>query len=62
MFIDTHTHLYAEEFISDIDEVIKKAINAGVEKFFLPNIDASSIDVMHALCNKYPHNCAPTGP
>src|SRR5271154_480424 len=59
MFVDTHTHLYAEEFASDIDEVIKKAINAGIEKFFLPNIDSSSIDVMHALCDKYPAHCFP---
>ena len=34
MFIDTHTHLYSEEFKIDIDEVLKKAIDAGVE-FFL---------------------------
>jgi TatD DNase family protein len=59
MFIDTHTHLYSEEFTSDIDEVIKKAINAGVEKFFLPNIDSASIDVMHAFCEKYPQHCFP---
>ena len=59
MFVDTHTHLYAEEFDADIDEAIKKAINVGVEKFFLPNIDSSSIDGMHALCNKYPKHCFP---
>jgi TatD DNase family protein len=59
MFVDTHTHLYSEEFTSDIDEIIKKAIAAGVDKFFLPNIDSSSIDVMHALCQKYPAHCFP---
>lgn len=59
MFVDTHTHLYSEEFTKDIDEVIKKAINVGVEKFFLPNIDSSSIEVMHALCTKYPQHCFP---
>jgi TatD DNase family protein len=59
MFIDTHTHLYAEEFSTDIDEALKRAIDAGVEKFFLPNIDSSSIDVMHALCEKNPQHCFP---
>lgn len=57
MFIDTHTHLYSEEFKPDIDEVIKKAVDAGVEKFFLPNIDSSSVEGMHHLCDKYPQHC-----
>ena len=59
MFIDTHTHLYSEEFKTDIDEALQKAINAGVEKFYLPNIDSSSIAGMHALCEKYPQHCFP---
>ncbi|HXU26183.1 MAG TPA: TatD family hydrolase [Bacteroidia bacterium] len=59
MFVDTHTHLYSEEFTADIDVALKKAIDAGVEKFFLPNIDSSSINVMHALCEKHPQHCFP---
>lgn len=59
MFVDTHTHLYLKEFTADIDEVIKKAIHAGVSTFLLPNIDSSSIDVLNALCNKYPAYCFP---
>ena len=59
MFVDTHTHLYAEEFTTDIDESLKKAIDAGVEKFFLPNIDSSSVAGMHHLCEKYPQHCFP---
>ena len=59
MFVDTHTHLYAEEFTSDIDEVIKKAINIGVEKFFLPNIDSTSVEGTHKVCQKYPQYCFP---
>jgi TatD DNase family protein len=59
MFVDTHTHLYSEEFSTDIDEALKKAIDAGVEKFFLPNIDSSSVAGMHALCEKYPQRCFP---
>lgn len=59
MFIDTHAHLYAKEFDADRDEMLKTAINAGVEKFFLPNIDEDSIEGMHALAHNYPENCYP---
>ncbi len=59
MFIDTHTHLYSEEFKTDIAAALQKAIDAGVEKFFLPNIDSSSVAGMHTLCNKYPQHCFP---
>ena len=57
MFVDTHTHLYSEEFNTDIDTALQKAIDAGVEKFFLPNIDSSSAAGMHTLCEKYPQRC-----
>lgn len=38
--IDTHTHLYVEEFRTDIDSVVERAVNEGVEKFYLPAIDS----------------------
>lgn len=53
-FIDTHAHLYAEQFDQDRDEMINKAFNAGVEKILLPNINEASIPGMEALVNKYP--------
>lgn len=56
---DTHTHLYTDAFDLDIDEVIQKAIEKGVSKFFLPNIDVSSIDHMMDLAKKYPEHCFP---
>jgi TatD DNase family protein len=59
MFVDTHTHLYLEDFKDDRDAMIARAIKAGVDKFFLPNIDSASVDVLHALCDAYPHNCFP---
>jgi len=55
--IDTHTHLYSSDFDEDRDEVILKAIDSGVDKFFLPNIDLDSIDGMQKLTQKYPNNC-----
>lgn len=52
--IDTHTHLYAEEFDADRDEMIQRAIDTGVSKFFLPAIDSESHDKMFALESQYP--------
>ncbi|MCW3075875.1 MAG: Hydrolase TatD [Bacteroidetes bacterium] len=57
MIVDTHTHLYAEEFDSDRSALIKKAINNGIHKFYLPNIDSSSINGMHRLEEEFPENC-----
>lgn len=59
MFIDTHTHLYAEEFNPDRKVLIDKAISNDIKKFYLPNIDSSSIEGMLALEKEYPANCFP---
>ena len=59
MLIDTHTHLYLEEFDDDRDEVIERSISSGIEKLFLPNIDSSSIEDMLSLAEKYPETCYP---
>jgi TatD DNase family protein len=57
VIVDTHTHLFAEEFNSDRTETIQRAISAGVKKMFLPNIDSSSIASMLALEEQFPENC-----
>ena len=54
MFIDTHSHLYLEQFDNDIDLAIQNAINNKVNKIFLPNIDSTTIKRMINLENKYP--------
>ena len=58
-FIDTHTHLFSDQFDEDRNDVVEKAIASGVEKLFLPNIDLESIAAMHALVEAYPKNCFP---
>ena len=55
--IDTHTHLYAEEFEQDRTSIVQKAIANGIQKFYLPNIDSSSIEGMLALEKAYPQHC-----
>ena len=52
--IDTHTHLYLNQFKDDIDKVIKRSIDKGINKFIFPAIDSTHFDDMHDLKNKYP--------
>tara|TARA_B100001093_G_scaffold444086_1_gene446842 strand:+ start:948 stop:1721 length:774 start_codon:yes stop_codon:yes gene_type:complete len=54
--IDTHTHLYVEQFDKDRDDQIKTAISNGITKFFLPAIDMSYTERMLSLKLKYPEN------
>jgi TatD DNase family protein len=53
---DTHTHLYSEEFDSDRDEMIQRAIYAGVSRFFVPSIDSSYTQKMYDLETQFPEN------
>ena len=57
--IDTHTHLYLSQFDNDIDSVIKNAIDNGISKMLLPNIDSTTTQQMLSLSKKYPKNCFP---
>jgi TatD DNase family protein len=57
--IDTHSHIYGPEFDEDRDEVINNALQAGIEKIFLPNINAESISRMFAVASRYPGVCYP---
>lgn len=57
MFIDTHTHLYVKAFDSDREAMLARALAAGVDAFYLPNIDVGSIDSMLALEEAHPGVC-----
>ena len=56
MLIDTHTHLYLDEFQPSPSEAVVRAINAGVEKMIFPNVDLSTIEPMKALQKEFPQN------
>jgi len=58
--IDTHAHIYSEEFDNDRAAVIQRAIDAGVKKIVLPNIDSQSLPRMLELENDYPDYCYAT--
>jgi TatD DNase family protein len=55
--IDTHAHIYAAEFDQDRDEVVQRALDAGIEHILLPNIDLDSIEPMLATEAAYPQVC-----
>lgn len=57
--IDTHTHIYLPEFDFDRDQVVKQAVESGVTKLILPNIDSGSIVLMLSAENRYPGICFP---
>lgn len=54
--VDTHSHLYAEEFDNDRDRVITDSFKLGINSIYLPNVDSASIDSMLSLEEKYPNN------
>lgn len=53
---DTHTHLYSEEFDQDREEMIQRAIDSGVSRFFIPAIDSSCTAAMYDLEKNYPEH------
>jgi TatD DNase family protein len=57
--IDTHAHIYAKEFDSDRDEMLRRAFEGGVSNIYMPNIDHTSIEGMLALEARYPQQCLP---
>ena len=57
--VDTHSHIYGSEFDMDRDDVIQRALQAGVDKVLLPNINEESIPCMLALAKQYPGICYP---
>ncbi len=57
MFIDTHAHLYLDRFDEDREAVMERAQENKIERIYLPNIDASTIEAMLKLEETYPKRC-----
>ena len=57
MLTDTHSHLYADTLQDDLEAVMQRCKDHGVDRIFLPNIDLESIDPMVQLEKAYPENC-----
>lgn len=58
-FIDTHSHLFLEEFAEDLPDVMARARESGVSHIFMPNIDASTVEPLLRVCRQYPDLCYP---
>ncbi|PLX12041.1 MAG: hydrolase TatD [Marinilabiliales bacterium] len=59
IFIDSHTHIYLEEFDNDRQTVVDRAIEEGIKYMLLPSIDKSTFDSMKRLVDDNPQNCIP---
>lgn len=56
---DTHTHLFLPEFDADRPAIFQRALDKGVTKCFLPNIDASTVPALLKTCDEFPSVCFP---
>ncbi|MDJ1481288.1 TatD family hydrolase [Cytophagaceae bacterium YF14B1] len=56
-FVDTHAHIYGDQFNNDRKIMLKRTFSAGVTKIFMPNVDSTSIKGMLALEDQYPDQC-----
>lgn len=57
--IDTHAHLYIEQFNEDRADMLQRAFDAGIQKIFLPNIDSRYTEPLYKLSQQYPNQCLP---
>jgi TatD DNase family protein len=58
--IETHAHIYADQFKDDLSDTIERAQEAGVKRMYMPNIDHTSIDAMMEVEAAYPDYCIAT--
>ena len=55
--IDTHSHIFSEEFDEDRQRVVTDAIDVGVNNVILANVDSSTIDRLDTTQEQYPDFC-----
>ena len=59
MLVDSHSHLFLEEFADDLPQVMQRALEAGVTHIFMPNIDSTTIESLLSVCAAYKEFCFP---
>ena len=57
--VDSHAHLFLEDFAEDLPLVIQRATQAGVSHIFMPNIDSTTIEPLLKTCDMFPDYCYP---
>lgn len=58
-WIDTHAHIYSDEFNDDRARAIRKAEEHNVKRIYMPNVDHASIDAILEAELRYPDFCIP---
>jgi TatD DNase family protein len=53
-YIDTHAHIYHEDFDIDRIDLLHRCEEQGIDKIFMPNVDHTSIDKMLELESRWP--------
>ncbi len=56
---DTHTHLYYETDTQKREELMRRCLDNGIARLFLPNVDSASIELIMSLSKAFPENCFP---
>lgn len=59
MLIDTHSHIYDEQFDGDREEIVKRASGVGIKYILLPAIDNESDEALFSTCREFPDICIP---
>lgn len=57
--VDTHCHFYDEAFLQDADQAVQRALDAGIGKLLLPNVNVHTLEPMLSLCDRWPGVCFP---
>ena len=58
-FIDTHAHIYMEDFNNDLSDMITRTTKANIKSVIIPNVDSKSLPLILNLADKYPSLCKP---
>jgi TatD DNase family protein len=58
-FIDTHSHIYSNEFAIDSDATYQRELEKGVTKVLLPNINLETVSILHETCKRAPNHYLP---
>ncbi|MCE7044680.1 TatD family hydrolase [Dyadobacter sp. CY312] len=57
--IETHAHIYSDDYVEDRDQMLERAWAAGIKQIWMPNCDHTTIEPMMALADQYPDQCLP---
>lgn len=57
--VDSHSHLFLEEFEEDLPQVIERAQASGISHIFMPNIDSTTVEALLQTCQRYKGYCFP---